>query len=191
MKPIESKKFGDLVVEIFPDEGCESPLEGEGCATLYEYGGYHKEFRGSTRVSGGEDDFLQHLATLIHPDFPDDDSPTMQKHREAIVAKHFARSQVPTQSQAWLEIVVPVAKWAKEGSCLSAQEFANELAKTYRTWAEGGCVGYVTKDEAGAEVDSCWGFYSCEDAYESAKENFPTRDDQYFFDKYENQGVLV
>lgn len=58
-------------------------------------------------------------------------------------------------------------------------------ASILKTWQNGEVVGFVTKSE-GVEIDSCWGFYSVESAYEHAKENFPTRDDQYYFDKWEN-----
>lgn len=56
-----------------------------------------------------------------------------------------------------------------------------------KQWAAGEVYGFVTTDKDGNEIDSCWGFYSFEEAYSAAKENFPTRNDQYYFDRYENQ----
>ena len=186
MELLESKKFGDFTVKIFPDSDCGSPLEWENFTKAYEYG-RRREYRSTEFICGGEDGFEQYLATLIHPNFPEDTSYAMSEHRQAILKKHFARSTVPTQGGTWLEIVVNVSEWAKEGSPLSAKEYADSVAKIYRIWIEGECVGYLTEDENGYEIDSCWGFYSSEDAYNYAKENFPTRDEQYRFDVYESQ----
>lgn len=186
MRPIESKQFGELTVTLYPDTDCDSPLNCEELCTAYEYGGRH-EYRSTTYISGGEDGFEQYLAALVHPDFPNDTSYTMNEHRSAILKKHYARSTVPTRGSSWLEIVVNVKEWAKEGSTLSAKEYVDSVAKTYRTWLEGECVGFSTEDEDGNVIDSCYGFYSVEDAYSHAKENFPTRDAQYYFDRYENQ----
>jgi hypothetical protein len=58
--------------------------------------------------------------------------------------------------------------------------------KILEQWKDGNVYGFITKDENGIEIDSCWCFYSFDEAYESAKENFPTRNDQYFFDISEN-----
>ena len=55
-----------------------------------------------------------------------------------------------------------------------------------KQWQEGEVYGFITTCE-GVVIDSCWEFYSFEEAYSCAKENFPTRDDQYYFDRYENQ----
>ena len=63
-----------------------------------------------------------------------------------------------------------------------------------KQWQDGDIYGYITMCD-GIEIDSCWGFYSIEDAYAHANESFPTRaneyfptrDDQYYFDLYENQ----
>lgn len=38
----------------------------------------------------------------------------------------------------------------------------------YQTWANGWCVGYVVEED-GEELDSCWGFYSEEDARTQAE----------------------
>ena len=185
-KPIESKQFGDFTVKLYQDTDCKSPLEYcEELCTAYEYG-RRQEYRSTTYISGGEEGFEQYLATLVHPDCPNDTSYTMNEHRSAILKKHYARSMVPTQGSSWLEIVVNVKQWANEGSSLSAKEYVDSVAKTYRQWLEGECVGFITTCE-GSEVESCWGFYSSEDAYSAAKENFPTRNDQYYFDRYENQ----
>ena len=187
MQVLDSKAFGDFTVKLYQATDCESPLEYcDDLCTAYEYG-RRQEYRSTTYISGGEEGFEQYLATLIHPDFPDDTSYTMNEHRSAILKKHYARSMVPTQGSSWLEIVANVKEWAKEGSSLSAKEYVDSMANTYRQWIEGECVGFVTEDEDGIVIDSCWGFYSFEDAYSAAKANFPTRNDQYSFDRYENQ----
>lgn len=186
MECLESKQFGDFTVKLFTDSDAENPLTfcDEVC-TCYEYG-RRQEYRSTTFIDGQEEGFEQYLATLIHPDFPDDTSYAINEHRQAIIKKHFARSQVPTQGHTWLEIVVNVKEWEKEGSILSAKQYVDSIAKTYRQWLEGECVGFVTYNEDEKEIDSCWGFYSSEDAFQAAQENFPTRDDQYYFDKAEN-----
>lgn len=58
-------------------------------------------------------------------------------------------------------------------------------ANILKQWQDGEVFGFITK-EKGIEIDSCWEFYSFEEAYQAAQENFPTRDNQYFFDQYEN-----
>jgi hypothetical protein len=184
MKPLESKKIKDFTVEIHSDSDCENPLEMcEEIATVYQYG--RKNYRTPIFTGHSERSHLLHLANKIHPDFPDDEK--LDAHLEAIVEKYFVRSQITTQDYTFLEIVTNVSDWAKEGSKLSAQEYADSLAKAYSIWLNGECVGFITKDKDGNEIDSCWGFYSSEDAYQAAQENFPTRDDQYYFDLYENQ----
>jgi hypothetical protein len=55
-----------------------------------------------------------------------------------------------------------------------------------KQWQEGEVYGYVVK-ENDVEIDSLWSIYSIEDCYTMAQENFPTRNDQYYFDCYENQ----
>ena len=182
---LDSKTFGQFTVEIHQDGNCESPLEYcEEVCKLYQYG--RKDYRNAIHTGYGEDEHIHYLATSIYPDFPDTDSAIMNKHREAIVKKYFARSQVPTQDRTWLEIIVNIAEWTKECSSMSAQKYVDSIAKTYRSWLEGECCGFMVKDEDGNDLDSCWGFYSWEDAYASAKESFPTRNDQYYFDRSEN-----
>lgn len=63
---------------------------------------------------------------------------------------------------------------------------SDEFQRIFQQWKSGEVYGFITKSD-GIEIDSCWGFYSFEEAYSHAKENFPTRDDQYYFDRYENQ----
>ena len=183
MEVLDSKTFGDFIVKLYEDTDCYSPLEScDEVCKLYQYG--RNEYRNAISTGITESDHLQYLATDIYPDFPNDQK--LESHREAIVKKHFARSQVPTQDRTWLEIVVNVKEWTEEGSRLSAQQYVDSVAKTYRQWLEGECVGFVTEDKDGNEIDSCWGFYSSEDAFQAAQENFPTRNDQYYFDLYEN-----
>ncbi|MBL0320233.1 MAG: hypothetical protein IPP74_13235 [Alphaproteobacteria bacterium] len=183
MEVLDSKTFGDFIVKLYADTDCYSPLEScDEVCKLYQYG--RNEYRSAISTGRTESDHLQYLATDVHQDFPDDEK--LESHREAIVKKHFARSQIPTHDRTWLEIVVNVKEWTKEGSTLSAQQYVDSVAKTYRQWLEGECVGFVTGDKDGNEIDSCWGFYSSEDAFQAAQENFPTRNDQYYFDLYEN-----
>ena len=69
----------------------------------------------------------------------------------------------------------------------SEEEMGTEGFKTaFQQWLNGEVYGFITTCE-GVVIDSCWEFYSFEEAYSRAKENFPTRDDQYYFDRYENQ----
>ena len=72
--------------------------------------------------------------------------------------------------------------WGWSETEMEAEGFKAILKK----WCDGEVYGFITTCE-GIELDSCWEFYSFEEAYSSAKENFPTRDDQYYFDRYENQ----
>ena len=38
------------------------------------------------------------------------------------------------------------------------EEYATAIAAEYTQWANGECYGYVLCDNAGNEIDSCWGF---------------------------------
>lgn len=55
-----------------------------------------------------------------------------------------------------------------------------------KQWQNGDVYGYIVK-ENDVEMGSLWSIYSIEDCYAMAQENFPTRNDQYYFDRYENQ----
>lgn len=37
-------------------------------------------------------------------------------------------------------------------------KYAQGVASEYSEWANGNCYGFVIKDEAGEQIDSCWGF---------------------------------
>jgi hypothetical protein len=188
MKPLESKQFGTFTVEIHSDEDVECPLKYDDNVMLIECG-YHSELGSSKEHYRSEDAMFQSLATSIHPDFPDSEKlhPILEKHRDAIVKKHFAMSgDCNRQGKSHAYIVALKSDLIKEG-IKDPQSFVDGCAESYETWANGECVGFITKDKDGEEIDSCWGFYSSEEAYQAAQENFPTRDDQYHFDMYENQ----
>jgi hypothetical protein len=183
MKPLESKKFGSFTVEIHSDSDCENPLELDDNVYIVEYG-YRSELSTSKEHYHSEDDFLIALAQKIHPDFPDH---VGSIQAEKIVKKHFVMSgDVNQRGRNHAFVVALISDLMKDG-IKDPQSFIDGCAESYSTWSNGECVGFITKDENDEEIDSCWGFYSSEDAYQAAQENFPTRNDQYYFDLYENQ----
>jgi len=52
-------------------------------------------------------------------------------------------------------------------------EYLKTEVETYSDWANGSVYGYVIEDQAGEEVDSCWGFYGVSAAIEAGKEACP------------------
>jgi hypothetical protein len=57
---------------------------------------------------------------------------------------------------------------AKALECLVSQ------IDIYNKWRNGEVVGFTVENAEGDIVDSCWGFYSVEEAIEAAKENLPS-----------------
>ena len=51
-----------------------------------------------------------------------------------------------------------------------AEKVLQGEVETYSQWANGEVYGYTVTDEAGEEVDSCWGFIGLDYAREEAKE---------------------
>lgn len=48
-------------------------------------------------------------------------------------------------------------------------ETANIFLETYTNWANGQCCGWYAKNDDGETIDSCWGFYSLEEAIDDAE----------------------
>lgn len=184
MDAIEEKKFGEFTVKLYNDQDPECPLEWDNDVFQIEIGRYY-ELRQSKYHFYSEVDFLLFLAQEIHPNFPDE-MKCAAKHREqceAIANKYFVWSGDVNQNGRTISYLVA----RKDTFGKDPQKGIDAFRKTYLAWANGECVGFKTFDTDGEEIDSCWGFYSMEEACEHAKENFPTRDDQYYFDLYENQ----
>ena len=182
MHNLASKQFGSFTVELYPDDSPDCPLEWDDNIRLIEWG-FRSELVNSSEHYNSEDAFLIALAQEIHPNFPDHIGSVQA---EKIVKKHFVMSgDCNKQGRSHACIVGIKTDLEKEG-IKNPQEFVDGVAENYNTWASGEVIGFITK-ENGIELDSCWGFYSEEEAYSHAKANFPTRDDQYYFDRYENQ----
>lgn len=49
-------------------------------------------------------------------------------------------------------------------------QYAQRVAEAYTSWTNGDCYGYVLRDIAGHELDSCWGFLGSEDVRQHAEE---------------------
>lgn len=47
---------------------------------------------------------------------------------------------------------------------------AEGIAESYTAWVNGGGVGYVVEDAEGEELDSCWGYYTLDDAEQAGRE---------------------
>ena len=131
----------------------------------------------------GEDAFFLALAQSIYTYFPD--YLKGSDHAEKIARKYYAiSSDVGNKDTVYL--VGLKSELIRIYGCPNPQKLIEMDAEIYKAWANGDCVGYITKDEDGKTIDSCWGFFSHKEAIEVAKENLPTRDDQYYFDKSEN-----
>lgn len=65
-------------------------------------------------------------------------------------------------------------KAMKNGAPRKWRQWASERIQSevsvYDTYLQGECCGYVVEDDNGEEVDSCWGFFSAEEAIEYAKD---------------------
>ena len=173
-----------ITIRIYPDEDAPNPVsEWMERVALWGIG---RRCNVRTQNSAyDEDAFFLALAQSIYPDFPDDLEGS--DHAKAIARKYYAISgDVGGQSDK-VYMTARKSDYAKRyGVPLNdIQKRVENYAEIYRKWAEGECVGYIA-EIGGVKTDSCWGFYSVEDAIEAAKENLPTRDEQYFFDRAEN-----
>lgn len=173
--------FG-LAVKIFPDEDAQDPIEDymEGIER-WEIG-RHRTI--AENHASSEDAFFLALAQSIHSAFPADLEGS--EHAEKIARKYYAISSDVGGRDATVYLVGLKSELVEIYGCKDAQELIEADADTYRSWANGECVGFVTEDKDGETMDSVWGFYSEQDALDAAKANFPTRDAQYFFDVSEN-----
>lgn len=173
-----------ITIRIYPDE--DAPNPGTDWMECVELWGIGRRCNVRTQNSAyDEDAFFLALAQSIYPDFPD--YLERSGHAEKIARKYYAISgDVGGQSDT-VYMVALKSDYAKHYGTKpeDIQTCVESDAEIYRKWAEGECVGYVTESE-GEETDACWGFYSTKDAIEAAKENLPTRDKQYFFDRAEN-----
>ena len=173
-----------ITIRIYPDEDAPNPVtDWMECVELWGIG---RRCNVRTQKSAYDKDaFFLALAQSIYPGFPY--YLERSEHAEAIARKYYAiSSDVGGQS----DTVYMVALKSDYAKCYGTkpediQTCVENDAEIYRKWAEGECVGYVTEIE-GEETDSCWGFYSAKEAIEAAKENLPTRNEQYFFDRAEN-----
>lgn len=183
MQPINKHKVNGFTIEIHADNDCPDPIKDymEGIER-WEIGRYRNTI--SENLASSEDAFFLSLAQSIYPDFPD--YLEGSEHAEKIARKYYAISCDVGGQSATVYLVALKADLVRIYGCPDPQKCIEEDAETYRAWADGECVGYITKDEDGEEIDACWGFYSEEDAISSAKENLPTRDAQYYFDRSEN-----
>lgn len=172
-----------LVVKIFPDSDCPDPVKDfmEGIER-WEIGYCRRTI--SENHASTEDAFFLALAKKIYAYFPSELEGS--EHAEKIARKYFAISSDVGGRDATVYLVGLKSELIEIYGCKDAQELIESDAATYRAWANGECVGFITENNDGNEIDSCWGFYSEADALAAAKENFPTRDEQYFFDVSEN-----
>lgn len=178
----EFPEFG-LVVKIYPDANAPDPIKDWGHGIeRWEIGYRHWSI--SEKHANTEDAFFFALAQSIHPDFPD--YLEGSAHAEKIARKYYAISSNVAGRQGVVYLVGLKSVLVEFYGCKDAQELIEADADTYRSWANGECVGFVTEDNDGNNLDSCWGFYSENNALAHAKENFPTRDAQYLFDVSEN-----
>lgn len=173
-----------ITISIYPDDVALNPVtEWMECVELWGIG---RRCDVSTQNSArNEDAFFLALAQSIYPDFPDDLEGSA--HAEKIARKYYAISgDVGGQSDT-VYMVALKSDYEKHYGTKpeDVQKHVEHDAEIYRKWTAGECVGFVTEIE-GEETDSCWGFYSIEEAIEAAKENLPTRNDQYYFDRAEN-----
>lgn len=176
----------EITIRIYPDDDVPNPItDWMECVELWGIG---RRCNVRTQKNAyDEDAFYLALAQSIYPDFPD--YLEGSGHAEKIARKHYAISgDVGGQSDT-VYMVARKSDYAEHYGTKpeDIQTHVESDAEIYRKWAEGECVGYgyITTIE-GAETDSCWGFYAAESAIEAAKENLPTRDAQYFFDRAEN-----
>jgi hypothetical protein len=182
---VEKHEFPDLglTVKIYPDNDCLDPIKDYMEGVERWALGYRCDSIAENRATS-EDAFFLALAQSIHPNFPDHLEGS--DHAEKIAKKYYAISADVNSGSGFVYLVGLKTDLVKIYGCPEPQKLIEEDAATYRKWANGECVGFIVEDVDGEQVDSCWGFYAASDALEHAKENFPTRDAQYFFDKAEN-----
>lgn len=170
-----------IKISIYPDAGCPDPIKDymEG-VERWELGSYRTIAENRT---SDEDTFYLALAQQVYPDFPD--YLEGSEHAEKIAKKYFAISSDVGGQSYTVYLVALKSELIRIYGCPDPQACIEADAEVYRAWANGDAVGYVTTVD-GERTDACWGFYSSKDAIESAKENLPTMDDQYHFDRAEN-----
>lgn len=171
-----------IKISIYPDADCPDPINDymEG-VERWEIGRSYRTI--AENHTNDEDTFYLALAQQVYPYFPDHLEGS--EHAEKIAKKYFAISSDVGGQYATVYLVALKSDLISIYGCPDPQQCIEGDAAVYRAWANGECVGYVTTVD-GENTNSCWGFYSSKDAIESAKENLPTIDDQYHFDRAEN-----
>lgn len=130
--PYQTHRFPNGIVEIhFDPDPCDPRKDFDHLAKMvcwhrqYALGDYHPQIH-NTR------DLWQDLATDIHPDFPDEDSDSLLKHRRAIVSKHF--------------VVLPIYLYDHSGITISTGPFSCPWDSGQVGWI------YVPMSKARAEL---------------------------------------
>lgn len=66
--------------------------------------------------------------------------------------------------------------WVSNEVVKNAEEILSGEIETYSKWANGDVYGYEITNSNGQHIDSCWGYYTTNDAYDGAIDNLKNYD---------------
>jgi len=156
-------------IEIIQDPDCASPLDG-AVRFVVLHSRYSNPASGLTTV----DDVAVFEAENAAPGAPWFTIPLWLYDHSGTVYRVGATNPFSCRWDSG-RVGIVALKRSEFGEGADLPAAAAQVAETYTAWANGECYGYVVKDAAGEEVDSCWGFVGAPDGYvlEQARENVP------------------
>ncbi len=178
MEPFETIKYKGCTIELHQDEDPASPREDENVGEiLYTSTRYNLGDRRSTREE--MDRIVESSENIYLP---------VYAYIHSGIALNTTGFSCPWDSGQcgiiWCTKKEAVKEWGKSRFTKTVQDkalkyLAGEI-ENFNTFLSGRIVGFISKDEDGEELDSCWGFYPDEQG------NYPDaiREGEYSIDHH-------
>lgn len=187
MTTIETIEHHGLTIKVHPDEDPQDPREWSNLGVM---SAFHPRYELGDKVTSphpsdypGEEEFLaaireEHDATVILPLYLLDHSGlTMSAGPPVEVAQVDRNGAFVADPDGWDTSHVGFIfdshetheAWGFTNDTEQIREILESEVATYATYLEGGVVGYTIEDENGDLLDSCWGYYSIEEALADAR----------------------
>lgn len=187
MDAIETYEHAGLTINIYPDEGPESPRGWDNAGKLVIYSGRRGNFQevNELDMTFRPDDYAgwDELEKNVMECYPKCELLPVYRFEHSDVAYSTTpfgdRFDSGRVGFILCERETIIKEWGKKIASAYARRKARECmvceVETYSLWANGEVYGYVLTDERGDDLpgeyqDSVWGYYGLEDVKEAAEE---------------------